>query len=302
MADILVTTLPAYPFAFFRIIHHKTSSPVVVLPYWPVYDNADRTALLGYLNGSYKSENGFLGVFVLSGSNIFYQTHASESYGSGLFEVMLLTKTFRLRINDPASFGITGQFYFWSWGIVIDWGDGTSNGYKDGFPANQFSDQPQHTYIATAERIVVFHEDNITVFLCRDPALLDIAGTMSSILHTVAITNSQIGLMDIDMLLRPAINEMKLIEFRNTDHLRLFGVSRPWINLEAFNFRYCNFSRVDVDRMFHELYLVAVACPPVRDRVVYVYAEQSPAAAPTETSLSIRKVMQQQWGWILYHD
>lgn len=302
MANILVTTLPAYPFAFFRIIHHKTSSPVTALPYRPVYDSTGLAAVLSYLNGTYKTGNGFLGTFYQSGSAIMYTTHPSESYSSGLFEVMLLTKLFRLHVNNPPSFGISGEFYFWNWGIVIDWGDGTWNGYRDGIPENQLRDRPSHVYSSGSQRIDVFHEDNFAVFLCRDPALKAITGEVSTELHTVAITNSQIQLLDMELLLRPAMNTVHLVEFRNTSQLRLFGVTRPWVKLQAFNFRYCNFSRAEVDRMLREVYLLALACPPVRERRVDVYAEQSPAAPPTDATRGIRRIMQEEWGWWLFLD
>ncbi len=300
MANILVTTLPAYPFAFFRIIHHKTITPVMTLPYRPIYNDTDRTALLAYLEGTYKSANGFLGNFSLSGSSIIYTTDASESYGPGLFEVMLLTKVYRLHVNNPASFGYAGQLYFWNWGIVVSWGDGTYNGYREGDENVQSSVTPQHNYTSGSQAIDVFHNDSITVFLCRDPALLGISGTVSSALHTIAVTHSQIQLLDMDILLRPAIHQLDLIEFRNTGQLRLFGVSRPWVRLEAFNFSQCNFSRVEVDRMFQELYLVGLACPEVRGRSVHIYAAQTPAAPPTDATLAIRRIMLEQWGWVFF--
>jgi len=297
MANILVAHIPPFPFAFFRITHYKTPTPSRTLPYRALYDSGDLTALLTYLNNTYKPANGFLGTFTTSGNDIIYVTAPSESYGSGLFETDVFTKYFRLHVDSPSYF----THYLWTWGVVVAWGDGTADGFMD--LINQTRVYPTHTYSTPSQHIDYFHTDSASILICDQPEVTGLSGTMPKPFSQFVIRNSQIRAFDITTFFEPCRATLHHIELRNNMQLSpVLGLDKPWTLMDAIDVRSNGLSSLEVDRVFITMYRAGLLNPALQTGSMVVLTEQDGNAPPTPASLPCRQIMQEQWHWTLTHD
>lgn len=139
--------------------------------------------------------NGMSGQVLLQGNQIVYQNGLGELYDTSETVVLPVALNAEVQMNTSGthSFTATGSR------LVVDWGDGSSNGYGTGSSASL---TPSHAYTPGVFNTTVFHANTFTEISLASvtPRIRAISGKISNTTTSFSIANNLLQSFDISVV------------------------------------------------------------------------------------------------------
>ena len=146
-----------YPFAFNYISMRTPASVTATTDAYAIYNSTDLNDLLAYLNGAFKSANGMLGYFAVSGLAVVYFNGFGESWSANTGTITFgrymafTTNNNDLTFHNGFSYQVAKVSGGTSWKAIIDYGDGTLD-----VRGSTTTEHRQHRYSSTGVKTAYF--------------------------------------------------------------------------------------------------------------------------------------------------
>lgn len=297
-APIVLFTITTYPFVVAKITIDATNYFLYFLV------ESDTTALLSYLNSTFKPSFGFKGTFVLNGTSIVYNQDESESFSSG--SAQLLNKYYSIHIPSTTTATTLSYNFTYSW-IYADFGNG--NALKSGGGISQSQAGTTGYAANTTYSIRIFHQDTITASSLSGICFDNVSGTISSATSVFSFTNMNASIFSAGTnsfdaaVLTPALANLSNITISNCGINSLLNLVQQYAhNPLSITIGNNRLSTMAIDGIFNLLYLTALSYSPLRTGSHSIYTKnQVPVAPPTVASSTARTYLAAH-GWTITTD
>ena len=292
-----VPVSPAEPY----MVHSFVINDELYFVKKPIYNSGDITSLITYLNGAFKTANGFLGTFSLTGGKIVYANAPSENYDTASAALLTKSLVFTKPVTGTSSTVRTTTIDLDYILYGIDYGDGTVIADGEGTPNTILLN---HTYPAGTNTFTcrLFHQNSITSIGLLDTTITNITGIAPSDLTDFNIDSLKITSFS-GFILTPALAVFETLTIGNTTMAGITGLNQAWGALETFDFRHNKLTSSSVDSAIQQTRQAAFSSIPLQSGSHNLRLEsQIPSAPPTIISASDKNTLIFTYSWTVTND